>query len=178
MIRQFAMPAAALAALACSTVGTVTAAPVASAEPVNAPVYAIGMCYDTDNPLPQRPETFDYNCDETGVLQNMTWTSWGAEGANGTGTDNSIECQPNCAQGTRLLNPVVVHAWNPKPASGPLCPAGTQFYSDMTIAYPQGVPPWIAPGAEWSPGTDFVTVDGMPAVHFSGLTSTCEDQLR
>ena len=28
-------------------------------------------------------------------------------------------------------------------------------------------------GHELVPGTDFVTVDGMPAVHFSGLTPTC-----
>ena len=37
---------------------------------------------------------------------------------------------------------------------------------------------WINPGAEWTPGTDFVEVDGMPAVHFSGLTSNCEPGLR
>jgi hypothetical protein len=41
-------------------------------------------------------------------------------------------------------------------------------YSDMPIAYPKGVPPWIKSGTAWSPGTDFVTVDGMPAVHLSG----------
>jgi hypothetical protein len=42
----------------------------------------------------------------------MTWTSWGADGAKGTGTT-------------------------------------------------------------WTPGTEFVTVDGMPAVHFSGLSPNC-----
>lgn len=52
-------------------------------------------------------------------------------------------------------------------------PAEWQFYSDMPIAYPKGVPPWIKSGTAWSPGTDFVTVDGMPAVHLSGLTQTC-----
>ncbi|MDT5110635.1 MAG: hypothetical protein QOE20_2525, partial [Mycobacterium sp.] len=36
-----------------------------------------------------------------------------ANGAKGTGTDSSIECQPNCANGTRLTNPIAVHAWNP-----------------------------------------------------------------
>lgn len=173
MIRQIALPAAAVVALSCSSA-------VATAEPAapNGAVFAIGMCYDPANPLPQRPEVFDYNCDKTGVLQGMTWSAWDGEGARGTGTDNSIECQPNCAQGTRLLNPVVVHAWNPKPSASPSCPADAQFYSDMTIAYPEGAPPWITPGSEWSAGTDFVTIDGMPAVHFSGLTSNCEDQLR
>ena len=54
------------------------------------------------------------------------------------------------------------------------CPSGVQYYSDLTIAYPKGVPPWITPGTTWSPGTEFVTVDGMPAVHFSDLVPGCQ----
>ena len=41
-----------------------------------------------------------------------------------------------------------------------------QFYTDMTVAYPQGAPPWIKPGSQWSGDTLFTTVDGMPAVHY------------
>lgn len=67
------------------------------------------------------------------------------------------------------MNPIVVHAWNPKPAEAAGCPAGVQFYSGITIAYPEGVPPWIQPGTTWDTGTDFVTVDDMPAVHFSDV---------
>lgn len=187
MIRHFAESTAVTSAVTAAAVAALMLSAVpASAEPV-APdsgtileneVYAIGMCYDPAHPLPQRPEVFDYNCDKTGVLQDMTWTEWGPDGARGTGTDNAIECQPNCAEGRRLLNPVVVHAWNPQPSESPTCPANARFYSDLTIAYPHEAPPWIAPGSEWAPGTDFTTVDGMPAVHFSGLTSRCEDQLR
>ena len=136
-------------------------------------VFAIGKCYDPSQPPPQRPVTLAYNCDSTGVLQDMKWTSWDSDGARGTGTDRALECQPNCAEGTRLFNPIVVHAWNPVSATNPACPPNVRFYSDMTIAYPKGAPPWIRPGTNWSPGTDFVTVDGMPAVHFSGLTPTC-----
>lgn len=64
-------------------------------------------------PPPQRPATFAYNCDSIGVLQDMTWMSRDSDGARGTGTDGAPECQPNCAQGTRLFDPIVVHAWNP-----------------------------------------------------------------
>jgi hypothetical protein len=142
------------------------------AQPGDA-VFAIGKCYDPSQPPPQRPATFAYNCDNTGVMQDMTWTSWGPDGAHGTGTDSAVECQPNCAEGTRLSNPIVVHAWNPSAPTSPTCPLGVAFYSDMTITYPKGVPPWIQPGTTWSPGTDFITVDGMPAVHFSGLTPIC-----
>ncbi|MGW0159421.1 hypothetical protein ACWDUN_08865 [Mycobacterium sp. NPDC003323] len=173
MIRLLAAPAA------VPLVAAALIPAVAGAQPApHDAVYAIGMCFDPANPLPQRPAVFDYNCDDTGVLHDMVWSSWDAQGARGSGTDISVECQPNCAEGARLSNPVVVHAWNPQPSSSADCPAHARFYTDMTIAYPETVPPWIQPGSEWYPGTDFVMVDGAPAVHFSGLTSTCTDQLR
>jgi hypothetical protein len=149
-------------------------APEATAAPLPAStVFAIGKCFDPSQPAPQRPNRFDYNCDGTGVMEDMTWASWGADGAKGTGTDASIECQPNCAQGPLLTNPIVVHAWNPLPASDAMCPSDVAFYSDLTIAYPKGVPPWIIPGTTWDDGTTFVTIDGMPAVRFSGLQPNC-----
>ena len=167
MIRAFVLAAYALALF--------SAPALAAADPAghSDAVFAIGKCYDPSQPPQQRPGSFAYNCDTTGVMQDMTWSSWGPDGARGTGTDSAVECQPNCAEGTRLLNPIVVHAWNPSAPTSPACPPGVQFYSDMTIGYPKGVPPWIQPGTTWFPGTDFVTVDGMPAVHFSGLTPTC-----
>lgn len=142
--------------------------PQAAAEPAaDGTIFMIGKCFDPSQPVEQRPDTVVYNCEDTGIMRDMTWTSWGADGATGTGTDYSVECQPNCAEGALLVNPIVVHAWNPLPPEATGCPAGVEFYSDITIAYPQGVPPWIQPGTTWSPGTDFVTVDDMPAVHFS-----------
>jgi hypothetical protein len=145
-------------------------APAAAADPAtpdpgyNSVTYLIGKCWDPTQPVVQEPTTVKYNCDGTSVMENMAWTSWGAAGATGTGMDNSVECQPNCATGARLFNPIVVHAWNPKPADG--CPTNLQFYSDLTVAYPQGVPPWITPGTQWTADTVFTTVDGMPAVHY------------
>lgn len=167
MIRIFALAACAMALFSGSA--------VASADPAEqeTTTYAIGKCYDPAKPLVEQPTTFEYNCDNTGVMTDMTWSTWGADGANGTGTDRSVECKPNCAQGTTLTNPIEVHAWNPVASPNPACPKDVEFYADMTIAYPDGVPPWINPGTTWSPGTDFVTVDGMPAVHYSELTPTC-----
>jgi hypothetical protein len=97
----------------------------------------------------------------------MSWTSWERGGAGGSGLDDSVECQPNCAVGQHLVNPIEVHAWNPRPAADPRCPAGVQFYADVVIAYPKTAPPWIKPGTTWSPGTDFVEYEGMPPLHFS-----------
>lgn len=157
-----------------AAVAMVWTASEAVAEPQPGPTdFAIGKCFDPSQPPQQRPTRFAYNCDETGVMDDMTWTSWGVDGAEGNGTDSSIECQPNCAQGPRLTNPILVHAWNPLSPSSAGCPPEVQFYSDMTIAYPKGVPPWIVPGTTWDDGTTFVTIDGLPAVHFSGLQPNC-----
>lgn len=136
-------------------------------------VYAIGKCVTVEQPASAEPQRFDYNCDNTGVLEDMTWTEWGYDGAKGAGEDSSIECQPNCAQGRTLTNPVIVHAWNPRQERNSECPPGVAFYRDMTIAYPEGAPPWIKPDTNWDEGTDFVTVDGMPAVHFSNMNPWC-----
>ena len=65
--------------------------------PSSTTVFVIGKCFDPTQPPQQRPARFSYNCDQTGVVQDMTWASWGPDGANGTGTDNSVECEPNCA---------------------------------------------------------------------------------
>lgn len=163
------------------TFAAVTAVPVwlapsAAADPHPLSVtYAIGKCVTAEQPATAEPTSFDYNCDGTGVLEDMNWTEWGRDGARGTGEDSSIECQPNCAEGARLTNPVVVHAWNPTISDNPECPAATLFYRDMTIAYPEGVPPWITPGTTWDEGTDFVMVDDMPAVHFSAMDPFCRD---
>jgi hypothetical protein len=167
MIRSFAIAASAVAVFGASA--------TASADPVeqDSSTYAIGKCYDASQPPVQRPASFEYNCNNTGVMQDMTWSAWGSDGAHGSGTDSSVECQPNCAQGATLTNPIVVHAWNPVPSPSTACPQDVKFYTDLTIAYPKGSPPWIKPDTTWSPGTDFVTVDGMPAVHFSELTPTC-----
>lgn len=165
-----------LFAIAASAVAVFGASATAVADPAeqDSSPYAIGKCYDPGHPPVQRPASFEYNCDNTGVMQDMTWSAWGSDGAHGSGTDRSVECQPNCAQGATLTNPIVVHAWNPVTSPSAACPQEVKFYTDLTIAYPQGVPPWIKPDTTWSPGTDFVTVDGMPAVHYSELTPTCE----
>lgn len=159
MKRALTLTAGALALLGST-------APVAAADP-GAATYMIGRCYDPSQPLSEKPATVVYNCDSTSIMENMTWTSWGADGANGTGTDNSVECKPDCAQGPHLMNPIVVHAWNPKSPKETGCPAGVQFYTDLTVAYPKGVPPWVKPGSTWSDTVAYTTIDGMPAVHFT-----------
>jgi hypothetical protein len=155
MIRTFVVGA--LVAMFFTGIGS------ASAEPTQ---YMFGRCYDPSQPITEKPARVVYGCDSTNVMENMTWTSWDADGARGTGIDDAVECQPNCAQGPHLFNPIVVHAWNPAPAGEPGCPDDVQFYSDFTVAYPDGVPPWVVPGTTWGSDVEYTYVDGMPAVHY------------
>jgi hypothetical protein len=143
----------------------VAAVPAAQAVPViEDTAYLIGACWDPAQPVEERPETLTYLCDHTSTMREMTWTAWGPDGAAGTGIDDAVECQPNCAEGRRLVNPIAVHAWNPRPVEG--CPADVWFYSDYTVAYPEGVPPWVQPGTSWDENVDYILLDGVPAVHF------------
>lgn len=143
--------------------------PAAAAEPAPT-VYDFAACYNPGVPVQEKPSTVVYGCDRTSVMENMVWTAWGADGATGTGVDNAIECKPNCAQGSRLINPIVVRAWNPAPPEAPGCPVGLEFYRDFTVAYPDGVPPWVQPGTSWTEDVSFIYVDGLPAVHFANQT--------
>ena len=68
-----------------------------------------------------------------------------AIGANGTGTSDETDCLPDCSRGRRYQFPIVVRAENPITPSGPSCPGGVQFYSDLLVAYPNATPPWLQP---------------------------------
>ncbi|WP_445165299.1 hypothetical protein ACTXG7_15340 [Mycolicibacterium sp. Dal123E01] len=159
MVRAVAICGSALVML-LSSLG----APSAVAAP-GATVYMFGSCYDPSQPLQEKPQRVVYGCDSTSIMEDMTWSSWGADGARGTGTDNAVQCQPNCAQGPHLRNPIVVHARNPAPGR-PGCPDNAAFFTDFTVAYPAGAPPWVVPGTSWDASVEYTYVDGMPAVHF------------
>lgn len=100
-------------------------------------------------------------------LEKMSWTVWGPDGADGTGTDVVKTCTPDCASDRGTRNPVVVHASNPQPASpGSGCPAGIKFYADLVLAFPETLPP-----SEQVP-TD-ITFQGMPAIQYSAKHPFC-----
>ena len=161
--------------LAACTVALFSGSAIASADPADQgdAVFAIGKCFDPSQPPLQRPGSFAYNCDTTGIMENMTWTPGAPTARTEPAPTAPSSASPTARRAPGCSIPIVVHAWNPVTSTSPACPQDVKFYSDLTIAYPQGAPPWIKPGTTWSPGTDFVTVDGMPAVHYSGLTPTC-----
>lgn len=123
---------------------------------------AIPGCYNPSVRPTERPKKLNVvGCASVAVaLQDMSWTTWGPQGADGTGTAVFKMCDPNCATGYQITKPVVVHAWNPQPARrDAICQVGLKIFNDMILAFPQGPPPPTAQKMD----TQF---SGMPAVHY------------
>jgi hypothetical protein len=76
--------------------------------------------------------------DDTIALWNMTWPTWTATVADGTGIEKLDDCTPNCAAGTLHSVRVAVTL------SGPVmvCVAGTGkwFWTRVSFTWPDGLP--------------------------------------
>lgn len=128
--------------------------------------FAIPGCYNRVVPPTTRPIKLNVlGCASVAVaLQEMSWSSWGQQGADGTGVAVFKICDPNCALGYQLTNQVVVHAWNPQsPRSDSGCPVGLKIFADMIVAFPKGVPP----ATVQKMNTQY---NGMPAVHYANYS--------
>ncbi|MQY26714.1 hypothetical protein [Nocardia aurantia] len=56
-----------------------------------------------------RPDTLILACADLGaVVEEITWSSWGPEGAEGEGTERDNTCDPSCAAGNMVTKPVHV----------------------------------------------------------------------
>lgn len=129
--------------------------------------FAIPGCYNPSVPPVARPKKLNVlGCASVAVaLQDMSWSSWGPQGADGTGTALFKLCDPNCATGSQLTEPVVVHAWNPQPPRREaICQPGLEIFADMILAFPKEVPP---PNVQ-PMNTQY---NGAPAVHFANYSS-------
>ncbi|MBZ4557608.1 hypothetical protein GBO17_02400 [Mycobacterium avium subsp. hominissuis] len=143
------------------------AAAPAAGPPPTPESYAIPGCYNPSVLPVERPKKLNVlGCASVAVaLQDMSWSSWGPQGADGTGTAVFKLCDPNCATGSQLTEPVVVHAWNPQPPRREaICQDGLKIFADMILAFPKDVPP---PDVQ-KMNTQY---HGMPAVHFANYSS-------
>jgi hypothetical protein len=138
------------------------AAPPTTTQPAPPTSFAIPACYNPSVQPAERPKKLNVlGCASVAVaLQDMSWSSWGPQGADGTGTAVFKMCDPNCAAGYQITDPVVVHAWNPQPPrKEAICQVGLRIFADMILAFPKDVPP---------PTAQKMTTqyNGMPAVHY------------
>ena len=139
-----------------------TAPAQTTTQPSQPGSFAIPGCYNPSVPPVERPKKLNVlGCASVAVaLQDMSWTSWGPQGADGTGTAVFKICDPNCAAGYQLTDPVVVHAWNAQPPRpDAICQTGLKIFADLVLAFPQAAPP---PTAQKT-NTQY---NGMPAVHY------------
>ncbi|WP_422748592.1 hypothetical protein ACN27E_09745 [Mycobacterium sp. WMMD1722] len=136
LTRTAATAAALVLGAAAATVGAGTAA----AQPA---VFALPACYGMGTPPVERPGQVGFQtcADGSKELTNLVWDRWGPDGATGRGLYSYQVCEPNCAAGYREEFPAVVHADEPLPAAPTSnCPAGTNFYANLIVAFPEGVP--------------------------------------
>jgi len=86
------------------------------------------------------PTEFTYTQDGTGSVQSISWSSWGASGAMGEGTEFINDCNPDCAQGTStpyfafvtLSDPMQTadgYIFTQMNINAPASPTGSQTYS-------------------------------------------------
>ncbi len=59
------------------------------------------------------PSTIGTAADGNGEITGITWSSWTASNAEGSGSIDLNNCAPNCAQGTRINVPVAIGLTNP-----------------------------------------------------------------
>lgn len=151
--------------VACETDGGGGSAP-APASPSAPPAtvsYALPACYTSASPVAAQPTeavVAFLEC-QTLTLKQLSWTAWGPDGADGTGTEVLQSFQ----------NQVRVRASNPQQAPvGQSCPAGFEYYSDLYVIYPKGQPPGRG---RFDEGVEYTEYDGLPAAHYTGLTPDC-----
>jgi hypothetical protein len=136
-----------------------------TAVPTSTPLnrYALPACYGQTDPPTERPTTVTFQtCADGGRrLESMSWSSWGAAGAQGTGILSYQVCEPSCAEGHREQYAVNVSAFEPQPAdhnSG--CPTDMMFYSEMIVSFPASAPNPTEMAAD-------TTYLGRPAIRFT-----------
>jgi len=146
---------AALLATACNSPGgpsvVVTGAPhPATASPATTPSTAVreaaviflAQGQDINGKLLFMPACGGFGCplsgDSTAFLSKMTWSSWSATGAVGTGTYKIDGCDPDCAAGPIYPVATVVTLSNPVKVCSS---SGTRrVWSKASFRFPDGLP--------------------------------------
>ncbi len=83
--------------------------------------------------------------DSTAILDKMSWRTWSATGAVGTGIYKLDACNPNCAAGPVYSVATVVTLSNPVKVCSP---SGTRwFWTRASFKFPAGLPKALQGGS-------------------------------
>jgi hypothetical protein len=110
----------------------------AAAKPAAAPV--VFNCQKAQ----VRPASFTLTCaDGNDYLSHLSWSSWSASSATGTGTNLVNDCTPYCAAGKFHGYPADVKFWRSEPVPGH---PGQHYFSRVTLHFPGARPPVYSHG--------------------------------
>jgi hypothetical protein len=147
----FAVAGVALAgcAGASSTVAGAGAA-VTPAHSASGPRPAAGPVYFAEGGQANGPVGYRPPCpagcqlsgDGTTALWDMTWSTWTASEAAGTGTEKIDDCDPDCAQGT--LHAVAVAVTFTRPVSAGCGAGARRYWTRAAFTWPHGLPPVLS----------------------------------
>ena len=90
-----------------STPPSTPASTPASSSPAQLPVLAAGSYAG------MKPAEIDFSGDATNVVTKISWSSWTATTASGSGTSDIDSCNPNCAQAPPSLVPTTITLTDP-----------------------------------------------------------------
>ena len=91
-----------------------------------------------------RPGSFTLACaDGNSSLSHLTWSSWTAASAHGTGTQLINDCVPYCAAGKFVSYPAQVTFWRSEPVPGH---PSQRYFSRVTLRYTGTRPPAFSGG--------------------------------
>ncbi|WP_156750184.1 hypothetical protein [Mycobacterium sp. E2479] len=144
----------------------------ATTPPESAPVShtALPACYDSAS-VAEKPSTAGLLC-KGHWFENLTWSSWGPDAADGAGFEAVKGCTPSCAEGELTRNRVEVHFSGPaSPPADSGCPADIGYYTQLIVAYPTSTPPQFATGYEGAPISE--KYNGIPSYRWNGLIPHC-----
>lgn len=151
---------------------TTPPAPTTSAaSPPPAQRFALPGC-TKDGIAAIKPDRVTPTCNRQHWIDGLTWTEWGAEGAAGTGTEQSIGCDPSCAEGEISRNRVqVLFTGQSSAPEGSGCPTDLSYYTQMVVAYPDLTEAPFEMNSEYA-----VTIryNGMPAIRYNSLDVNCQ----
>jgi hypothetical protein len=128
------------AGTAAATTGNHPAAKVAVHPPRPAAVPEVFNCQHAQ----VRPGSFTLTCaDGNDALSHLSWSSWTASAARGTGTDVVNDCTPYCAVGKFHSYRADVTFWRSEPVPGH---PGQRYFTRVTLYFPGARPPAYAHG--------------------------------
>ena len=74
-----------------------------SAQKTSAPTPKQILTWDCETAV-YKPESITITCADGGIfVEKIQWSTWGQEGATGIGIYSENLCEPNCAEGRRVI---------------------------------------------------------------------------